>query len=77
MPAFFERVLRPVLARVLAALLLPLAAQLGQLAGVPISDAAVRQVAEIAVALLGYAIAHRAISARINPADVARTGGAR
>lgn len=55
----------------LAAALLPLAAKAGQLAGVPISDATVTQVAEMAAGLFLYAVTHRAISAKTNPQDAA------
>lgn len=68
---FFDKFIRPSLARVLMALLLPIAAALGQKIGMPISDETVRTIADIGAALVVYALGHRAINARVNPQDAA------
>jgi len=68
---FFDKFVRPSLARVLMALLLPIAAKAGQMLGVPISDETVRTIADIGAALVIYALGHRAINAKVNPQDAA------
>jgi len=65
--------LRPILARLIAILVAALATWLSQKFGVKLTDQDQQQLVELVIFMLVYALTHKGISSKTNPADAATT----
>ena len=63
---------RPILARVLAALMVPLCAWMATRLGVKLSPEAQSEIVVATVSLIIYAASHKAVNVVINPTDAAK-----
>lgn len=72
----FEHIVRtyvsPILSRLIAGVMVWLSGYLLQKLGAPIDAEMQKNITEMAVALVVYALIHRGVSTQINPADVAK-----
>lgn len=69
--ALLLRLLRPILSRLVGAALVAVSGYLARTVGVPLSDQVVQELTVAAVGLVIYLLTHRAVSAKLNPADIA------